>query len=87
MGFYDVPAFIDYVLAVTRHDKLTYVGHSLGTAEFFIGMIEHPRLNEKIHKMIALAPIASKAHLRSPVKFFFPFIQPIAVSNRKKNSN
>ena len=73
---YDVPAFIDYVLAVTKRPKLTYIGHSLGTAEFFIAMIQHPRLNAKIHKMIALAPISSKARLESPVRFIFPFLTP-----------
>ena len=76
LGMYDVPAFIDYILAVTKWPKLTYIGHSLGTAEFFIGMIQHPRLNAKIYKMIALAPISSKARLESPVRFIFPFLTP-----------
>jgi len=32
MGKYDTPAFIDFILAKTKQSKLTYVGHSQGTA-------------------------------------------------------
>ena len=73
---YDVPAFIDYILAVSKRPKLTYIGHSLGTAEFFIAMIQHPRLNAKIEKMIALAPISSKANLGNALRLIFPFLTP-----------
>lgn len=30
MGYYDLPAVIDYVLATTDHSNLAYVGHSMG---------------------------------------------------------
>ncbi|CAL8134298.1 unnamed protein product [Orchesella dallaii] len=56
MGTLDVPAWIDYILNVTGHSDLHYVGHSMGSTAFFIGMSERPEYNEKIDKMFALAP-------------------------------
>jgi len=34
MGRYDSPAFIDYILAVTKREKLIYIGHSQGESSF-----------------------------------------------------
>ena len=31
MGKYDLPSNIDYVRNYTNKDKITYIGHSLGT--------------------------------------------------------
>ena len=52
----------------------------MGTTMFFIAMIRHPELNDKIDTMIALAPVASMAHLTSPVKAFAPHVRLIQVS-------
>lgn len=30
MGFYDIPAELDYILNVTGREKLVYIGHSMG---------------------------------------------------------
>ena len=79
IGYFDIPACIDYVLGSTGWDKLVYVGHSLGTGLFFIAMIEHPHLNAKIYRMFALAPISSKNNLRSPFRLISPILQPLAV--------
>jgi lysosomal acid lipase/cholesteryl ester hydrolase len=79
-GEYDVPANINYILNVTSQSKLTFIGHSMGTTMFFIAMIRHPELNDKIDTMIALAPVASMAHLTSPVKAFAPHVRLIQVS-------
>jgi len=37
MGTIDVPTFIDHILNKTGLEKLTYVGHSEGTTQMFIG--------------------------------------------------
>ncbi|XP_046452950.1 lipase 3-like isoform X1 [Daphnia pulex] len=79
IGYYDIPACINYVLAVTGWDKLVYAGHSLGTGLFFIAMIQHPELNSKVHRMLALAPISSKHNLRSPFRLVSPIIARLAV--------
>lgn len=42
MGQYDVPAFLDFVLNKTGVQKLTYIGHSQGTTQFWIANIMHP---------------------------------------------
>jgi lysosomal acid lipase/cholesteryl ester hydrolase len=51
MGNYDIPANINYILSVTKQPKIIYIGHSLGSAIFFIAMIKHPELNDKIDVM------------------------------------
>ena len=48
MGYYDIPATINYILATTGWPKLSYVGHSLGCGVFFIAMATHPKLNAKV---------------------------------------
>ncbi|XP_022125086.2 lipase 1 [Pieris rapae] len=55
-GKYDLPAMIDKVLSVTKLDRLFYIGHSMGTTNFFVMMSEKPEYNEKIVAFIALAP-------------------------------
>jgi pimeloyl-ACP methyl ester carboxylesterase len=38
MGRYDAPAQVDYVRKVTGRDKITYIGHSMGTTQLFAGL-------------------------------------------------
>lgn len=73
MGKYDVTASINYILNVTEHEKLSYVGHSLGCTLFYIAMIEQPQYNDKIDVMISLAPSTSLANLDN---FLFNLIAP-----------
>ncbi|KAF6208088.1 hypothetical protein GE061_016538 [Apolygus lucorum] len=65
MGYYDLPSMIDYVLAKTQQNRLTYVGHSQGTCVFFVMGSTRPEYNEKISSMFALGPVASLEHLGS----------------------
>lgn len=80
MGLCDVPANIDFILRATQRQKLIYIGHSMGTTMFFVAMASRPELNDKIDVMIGLAPVASLAHLSSPVKLLAPFVKSIQVS-------
>ena len=79
MGQYDIPAEINYVLANTGRSKLIYIGHSMGCAIFFVAMISHPELNDKIEVMMALAPATALAHMRSPIRYIAPFVGPLQV--------
>ena len=38
IGKYDVPAMINYILNTTGRQKLSYIGHSMGCATFYIAM-------------------------------------------------
>jgi lysosomal acid lipase/cholesteryl ester hydrolase len=76
---YDIPAVVDYILEQTGHQRLTYVGHSMGCAVYFIAMSTHPRLNQKIDLMLALAPATTVANMKSPLKLFAPHVRSIQV--------
>ncbi|XP_055839358.1 lipase 3-like [Episyrphus balteatus] len=67
MGKYDLPAIIDYVLEKNGHEKLHYIGHSQGTAVFWVLCSEQPSFAEKIESMHALAPIAYISDMKSPL--------------------
>ncbi|KZS16469.1 putative Lipase 3 [Daphnia magna] len=77
MGKFDIPSEINYILTKTGKTKLSYIGHSMGCAIFFVAMINHPELNEKIEVMMALAPATSLANMKSPIRYFAPFVTPL----------
>lgn len=82
MGKYDIPAVINYVLNSTGRSTMSYVGHSMGCAMFFIAMTYHPELNSKIDVMMALAPATNLSHMTSPLRYLTPFVRPIEVCFR-----
>jgi len=59
----------------------------MGTTIFYIAMVTHPELNAKIDIMISLAPVASLAHLSSPVKVLAPYSNSIQVRQFLHNSS
>ncbi|XP_049837956.1 lipase 3-like [Schistocerca gregaria] len=76
-GIYDMPAQIDHVLNTTGHQQIYYVGHSMGTTMFYVGMSMKPEYNEKIRAMFSLAPIAYMNHMISPL---FQLLAPFTTS-------
>ena len=48
MGRHDLPAMLDYVLALTTSTRLVYIGHSMGTMAFWIMMNLRPWMNSKV---------------------------------------
>ncbi|CAH0398736.1 unnamed protein product [Chilo suppressalis] len=76
IGNRDLPAMIDYALAVSGRDGLHYVGHSQGTTVFFVMGSLRPVYNQKILSMHAFAPVAYMAHNENPV---FRFLAPYAL--------
>ncbi|XP_046644443.1 gastric triacylglycerol lipase-like [Daphnia pulicaria] len=80
-GNSDIPSMIDYILKETGQPKLSYIGHSLGCGVFFIAMVKHPELNEKIEIMVALAPLSSFAHFTTEfLRVLTPFTNHIEVA-------
>jgi len=68
MGQHDLPSMLNYVLELTGQEKLTYIGHSMGTMTFWIMMNHWPWMNAKVRLMVGLAPITAPAlHRNSPL--------------------
>jgi len=64
MGLKDSPTFIDYILNKTGQETLSYVGHSEGTTQFFMGASLNPEYYaEKVNLFIALAPVGTTANI------------------------
>lgn len=81
MGTIDLPDTIDYILDNTGEPDLNYVGHSMGTAIFYVLCSEKPEYQNKVRSMAAMAPIAYLNHVKSPIMTFLSSIaDPLAVS-------
>ena len=80
IGYYDVPAFIDYISEVTGADSLHYVGYSQGTTVFFILGSEKPEYMKKIKLMTALAPAMFLKDPAGPVGVLIRFRMIMDVS-------
>jgi lysosomal acid lipase/cholesteryl ester hydrolase len=58
MGTYDIPAELDYVTLHTGVEKVTYIGHSQGTTQFFYGSSEFPEYyDSKVNLFVGLGPV------------------------------
>ena len=56
IGFYDLPAMIDYMLKITNQPAAFYVGHSQGTTSLMVLLSTRPEYNQKIIQGHLLAP-------------------------------
>ncbi|KAF2891758.1 hypothetical protein ILUMI_14415, partial [Ignelater luminosus] len=79
IGEYDLPAFMNYILNVTKQEKLFYIGHSQGGSSYFALTSAKPEYNDKIRLSINLAPVAYCSHMTSFVNLFVIFKIPIAI--------
>lgn len=66
IGYYDVPASIDYVLQKTNQESLIYIGHSQGTTSFYVMASERPEYNEKVKLAVSMAPVAFMTNIPNP---------------------
>lgn len=74
IGYYDLPAMIDYILDKTHQTSLHYIGYSQGTTTFYVMCSERPEYNDKIKGMVSMAPVAFLTNQRSPlIKFIVRF--------------
>ncbi|KAL5241759.1 hypothetical protein ACI65C_009169 [Semiaphis heraclei] len=79
MGTIDLPNTIDYILDKTGEPDLNYVGHSMGTAIFYVLCSERPDYQDKVRSMSAMAPIAYLNHVKSPIMTFLSSVaDPLA---------
>ena len=64
----DLPTFIDYILGVTGQQKLTYIGHSQGTTQMFLGASINPTyFHSKVNLFVALGPVTLLNNIKVPV--------------------
>ena len=81
MGKYDIPAAIDYILSHTGDKSLFYIGHSMGTTQFFVMSALRPEYNAKIRLMSAYAPIAFMSHMKSPLRALGPVAAAASITD------
>ncbi|XP_060807301.1 lipase 1-like [Amyelois transitella] len=65
MGYYDVPATVDYVLEQTGERNLRYIGYSQGAGSAFIMCSERPGYCDKLRVFITLAPSTRHKYTKS----------------------
>ncbi|CAG7825689.1 unnamed protein product [Allacma fusca] len=65
VGYYDIPAFIDYILGLTGRRRLYYVGISYGTQVICVALASRPEYNQKLRKIAFLAPTVVAGHSKS----------------------
>lgn len=84
MGYYDLPALIDYILKVTNQKGVYYVGHSMGTTMFFVMGATRPEYMSKVRLFSAMSPVASIEHAFSTREgaVMFKFFTNLAVSTK-----
>lgn len=68
IGFYDIPAAINYILQNTKQEKIRYVGHSQGCTVFAVALTMHPSLNSKIASAYLMTPAVFLHHMSSMLK-------------------
>lgn len=60
---FDFPCMINYVSNYTGHSQITYIGHSQGNAQAFMGLSHNPELSKKLKLFVAIAPAF---HIKTP---------------------
>ncbi|KAF6216011.1 hypothetical protein GE061_000348 [Apolygus lucorum] len=68
LGYYDLPAVIDFILNKTGNSQLRYIGHSQGTTEFFVMASSRPEYNAKIKVATTMAPVVFLDNIRGAFK-------------------
>jgi lysosomal acid lipase/cholesteryl ester hydrolase len=58
IGFYDLPAMIDYMLEVSGSPNAFFAGHSQGTTALLVTLSTRPEYNQKIIQAHLMAPSA-----------------------------
>ncbi|XP_029167695.1 lipase 1-like [Nylanderia fulva] len=77
MGIYDLPAMITFITNMTSQPLHAYIGHSMGTTSFYIMASKRPEIARMVQKMISLAPLAFKNHMKSVIRYFLPFFSEL----------
>jgi len=78
IGEIDAPTVIDYILKNTGHQKLQYIGYSMGTTISFVLLASKPEYNDKIISVHDMAAVTDSRNNASPLfKIVSPFTKQI----------
>ncbi|XP_023337599.1 lipase member K [Eurytemora carolleeae] len=67
-GTYDIPAIIEKVLEVSGTDKVSFIGHSMGSTSILVSASQAPQIFPKLNLVILLAPVTAGENMTSPIK-------------------
>lgn len=81
IAIYDVTANIDYILRITKKEKLHYIGHSSGSTAYLAFAADRPEYSDKIRVAALLAPPAIFAKPMAGLSQLNNFLIPIRVTN------
>ncbi|XP_027844376.2 gastric triacylglycerol lipase-like [Aphis gossypii] len=70
MGIYDFPTAVDFVLNKTGRPKLDVIGYSLGATIALVGLSEKPAYNNKVDKLVLMAPTTRMTSYGFPISAF-----------------
>ncbi|XP_072762549.1 uncharacterized protein [Anoplolepis gracilipes] len=70
MGIYDLPAMITFITNVKSQPLYTYIGHSMGTSNFYIMASQRPEIARMVQMMISFGPGAFLDHMKSPLRYY-----------------
>jgi lysosomal acid lipase/cholesteryl ester hydrolase len=80
MGFFDLPAMIDYMLKETNSLRTFYVGHSQGCTSLLVLLSTRPEYNQKIIQGHLFNPAIFMEHMSQEIfKTIRPLMEPIGV--------
>ena len=66
MGKYDLPAMIEKIKSKSKVKKITYIGHSQGTTQLFVGFAElQEYFNANLNGFIGLGPVSKINNIKS----------------------
>ena len=83
MARYDLPAMVDYALAVSGARQVFYVGHSQGGGIGIAQLSQDPVFASKVKMYVGLAPGVYMDSVKSPISLLMPYMEDIEV--RPKN--
>lgn len=75
LGYYDLPAFIDEVLARTKATSVPCVGHSQGATIILVLLATRPEYNKKVSSANLMAPFTFMDHVGFPISAVLRYFQ------------
>lgn len=81
MGYYDMPAVINYILQINKEKSVDIIGHSIGALSALIMCSTRPEYNDKVRSVIALAPAVflngSQSNVQQILTRYGPYLKVI----------